>query len=129
MKKLLITILPILTLLTLSTIVAGEVFAQDPACAPGGTLEQTEFCMNQSNGTNPIIGPDGILTSVVSIISMMVGVAAVIVIVVSGMLFTLSSGDPARANKARNSIIYALVGLVIAIFARTIVVYTLTRFG
>lgn len=103
------------------------VAAQDPLCNdPAFSSANTEYCADQGGG-NPIVGPDGILTGATELLATIAGVAAVIVVVVAGLLFAISAGDPGKANKARNAIIYALVGLVIAIMARTIVVWVLTQ--
>ena len=49
------------------------------------------------------------------------GSVAFIVIVVAGLQFVLSRGDAEKAGRARNTIIYAAVGLVIAMLAFGIV--------
>ena len=51
------------------------------------------------------------------------GGIAFLVIVIAGMQYVLSRGDADKAAKAKNTIIYAAVGLVIAVLAFTIVRY------
>lgn len=43
-------------------------------------------------------------------------------------MFTLSSGDAQKAAKARNTILYAVVGLVVAVFASAIVNFVFDGF-
>ena len=50
-----------------------------------------------------------------------IGIVAVIMIIVSGIRFTASHGDPGSVTKARLTMIYAVVGLVVAILAFAIV--------
>lgn len=55
------------------------------------------------------------------------GAVAVIMVVIGGFQYVLSNGDPQRAAKAKNTIIYAIVGLVVAISAFTIVNFVLDK--
>ena len=95
----------------------------------------SEFCKQQASGgsqsptDNAIVGPNGILTEIIEITSIIVGIAAVIVIVIGGIMYSTSAGDSQRAGRGRSAIIYALVGLVVAILARAIVVFVLKRIG
>jgi hypothetical protein len=61
------------------------------------------------------------------IIAIFVGVAAVIVIIVSGLRFVTSSGDPSAVASARQALIYAIVGLVVAAAAQAIVSLVLVK--
>lgn len=49
------------------------------------------------------------------------GAISLLVIVLAGVKFITAGGNPEKITKARNTIIYALVGLVVAIFAAVIV--------
>lgn len=52
---------------------------------------------------------------------------AVLLIVIAGLKFTISQSDPQEVAKARETIIYAVVGLVIAISAEIFVSFVLNR--
>jgi multisubunit Na+/H+ antiporter MnhB subunit len=52
---------------------------------------------------------------------------ALIVIILAGIQFILSQGDPAKSAKARNAIIYAAIGLALCALAFSIVRFVLTR--
>ncbi len=64
-------------------------------------------------------------TTIINVIVGVVGVIAVAVIVIGGIFYTTSAGDPAKAKKGQNAIIYGIVGLVIAILAFAIVNFVL----
>lgn len=49
------------------------------------------------------------------------GAVSMLVIVIAGILFMLSRGDPQKSATARNAIIYAAVGLAISVAAFSIV--------
>ena len=58
---------------------------------------------------------------VVNVIISVMGIAAVGVIMYGGFLLMTSTGDAAKVAKGRRVIIYAIVGLVVAILAYVIV--------
>ena len=99
----------------------------DPACnsTPDATLCKDNTSQDKSN--NSIYGPNGILTKVASILSIIVGVVCVIAIIVGGLRYILSGGDSQQAASAKNAILYAIVGLVVTIAARAILVFVLGR--
>jgi hypothetical protein len=53
------------------------------------------------------------------------GAIAVLVIVIAAMQYVISAGDPQKVSKAKDTIIYAMVGLVVAILAFAIVTFIL----
>ena len=62
-----------------------------------------------------------IIPTVLSIVFGIIGVLAFLIIVIAGMNYAFSQGDPKGTAKAKSAIIYALVGLIIAILAQSIV--------
>lgn len=110
-------------LLAITTDVA---WAQDPLCSdPEFVAKNTEYC--KPSGENPFWGEDGLLTKVTEVVSMLVGIASVIMVVVGALRIALSGGDSSKLASARNTIIYAIVGLVIAVMARIFLVYILRQ--
>lgn len=57
-----------------------------------------------------------------------VGVASVIVIVVGGLRYVLSGGDPKNTAAAKDTILYAAIGLVVSLLAYAIVNFVLAQF-
>lgn len=62
-----------------------------------------------------------IIKNIVNILLYIVGAAAVVVIILSGIKYVISSGDSGKVADAKRTLIYAVVGLLIAIIAQTIV--------
>lgn len=56
-----------------------------------------------------------------------IGAVAVIYILYAAFRFVRSQGDPQQVTQARNTILYAIIGLAIALLAEIIVTYTLGR--
>jgi hypothetical protein len=68
-----------------------------------------------------------VVKTIVDILSIIVGAASVIVIIISGLRFITSGGDSSRVASSRNTLLYAVVGLVIVLFAQVIVRYVVTE--
>lgn len=56
-----------------------------------------------------------------------VGVVSVIMVAVGGFHFIMSQGDPQATGRARQTIVYAVIGLIIAISAEAIVAFVLNK--
>ena len=76
---------------------------------------------------DPTTKVNDIIKLVINIFSVVVGLIAVIMIIIGGIRFVLSGGDSANVTSARNTILYAIVGLVIVALAQILVRYVLTR--
>jgi hypothetical protein len=133
-------------LLTLSTLLLGSAFllpatsfAQfDPlekVCAdtPEATVcqektaAQAGFDPDNPNTNNPLSGDDGLLIRVANFLAIVTAVIAVIISVIAGLMMVLSSGDSGKVSSARDTIIYAAVGLVVVALARSILVFIVNR--
>lgn len=68
-----------------------------------------------------------VIKTIINIMSTIGAVIAVIMIIVGGLRYITSNGDSNSAASARNTIIYALIGLVVVAFAQVIVQFVLER--
>lgn len=69
---------------------------------------------------------DGIFTTIVNVLLFVIGAASVIMLIVGGIRYTVSNGDSKQVETAKNTIMYAIIGLVIAFLAYAIVNWILT---
>jgi hypothetical protein len=123
----------ILALATLGIIIAGT---SVPALAapynPFGNIDCTDapntaVCQDANSTDNPITGPKGVVMKVANILAILAGIAAVIVIVVAGFMYVTSAGDAKATGQAKNAIIFALVGVAVIVFARTIIAFVISK--
>jgi len=70
-----------------------------------------------------------IVKTVINTIIFVLGMIAVIMIVIGGVRYTTSNGDSSSVKAAKDTILYAVVGLVVAILAYAIVNFVLGRFS
>jgi len=68
-----------------------------------------------------------LIATIVNIFSIVVGIVAVIMIIIGGFKYITSSGDSSNISSAKNTIMYAIVGIVIAALAQVIVRFVLKR--
>jgi len=116
-------------LLTPAQVGAQQVNLFGQACKNNNS--KSSVCQDAKAGknNNPLYGPRGIISRVVNLLSIVVGVAAVLGIIVAGIKFMTSASDPKGAGEARELVIYALIGLVIATLAQVLVKTVLYTIG
>lgn len=79
------------------------------------------------DSSNPILGKNGILTTGIKIFTLVLGVVTIFVLMINGVRMMTAAGDPNSINSARNGVIYALIGLVIAFSAQMLVTFVLNK--
>lgn len=72
-------------------------------------------------------GVSSILRTALNLISLAVGIIAVIMIIVGGLKYITSQGDSNSINSAKDTLLYAVAGLVIVLLAQVIVQFVLGR--
>ena len=90
--------------------------AQGLSVTPG-----TTNCTEQDSGLQ------GTVKTVINVLSVVVGIVAVIMIIIGGFRYVTSGGKQESVTGAKNTILYAVIGLVIVALAQVIVRFVLTR--
>jgi hypothetical protein len=116
----------IVSFMSLMLIVPASVHAfDDPfakACEGSEDAKNSSLCKEKASvDPDPIYGSNGIINKIANIIAAVAGLAAVIIIMLSGLKMIMSNGDSKKLSDSRNAIIYASVGLVVIAMARVIV--------
>lgn len=127
MKKVLLKAIFIVT--SLLFFAAPPALAYDVFKEPCASGTDSSFCQNvqQQAGEDRIIGPNGIITTITRIFVFFTGAVSVIVIMIGGLKYVLANGDSNAVSSAKNTILYALVGLVVALFAQVLVSFVLSK--
>jgi hypothetical protein len=129
-KKIKRNLLVAVTLLTMSmpVLAPSAVFAANNATFGGlcgGTNLQTTSTTTDCSASGQNGKLNTLLTNAVNIFSIIVGVVAVIMIIVGGLRYITSGGDSAKVSGAKNTLIYAIIGLIIVALAQLIVHFVL----
>ena len=73
-----------------------------------------------------LFGPMGAFRQITNTILYIVGIIAVIMLIIGGIKYVLSGGDSKKVTDAKNTVLYAIIGLVIAVFSYAIVNFVIT---
>ncbi len=106
---------------------ASAVSIQDKLCDASDTLtvDGTGTCTSTTaEGTTKI---NSIIETIVNLFSVIVGVIAVIMIIWGGLRYITSGGDSGKITTAKNTIIYAIIGLIVVALAQFIVKFVLNK--
>lgn len=76
-----------------------------------------------------IDGDSGLVKSVVNILLWVIGILSIIMIIFSGIRYVTSAGDTSKTKAAQNTLIYSVVGLIVAIMAWAIVDLVVNKFA
>ncbi|MBR3319227.1 hypothetical protein IKG06_01825 [Candidatus Saccharibacteria bacterium] len=92
-------------------------------CPDGSSAPNAAQCgMNATNTSDTQPKPlEDTVTNIINAILYVVGVLAVVMVIIGGVKYTTSGGDQAAVTSAKNTILYGVVGLIIAILAYAIV--------
>jgi hypothetical protein len=80
-----------------------------------------------SSGTDATQTISSIIHTIVNLLSVIVGFAAVLMIIVGGFRYITSGGNDASVTSAKNTILYAIIGLVVVALSQLIVRFTLNK--
>lgn len=109
-----------------TSLVTADTYAEC-TCPKGSLRGEGASCNSLAECNIPEDAPGtekDLVTRIVDIINVVVGVVgilAVIAIVVGGIFFVLSTGDAAKTTRAKNTVLYGVIGLVVAMLAFALV--------
>lgn len=66
-------------------------------------------------------GDSGVFKTVVNVLLFIIGLISVVMLIYGGIRYTTSGGNANNVTAAKNTIMYAIIGLIVAIFAYAIV--------
>jgi hypothetical protein len=105
--------------------VAGAADIEKNLCA-GVNLDVSTTC-DPTNDQDATTKVNNLLSTIINIFSLIVGVVAVIMIIVGGFKYITSGGDSGNVTGAKNTILFAVVGLIIVALAQFLVRFVLTK--
>jgi hypothetical protein len=91
-----------------------------------GSASDSPAC--QKNKDDPLTGQGSILIRVTNVIAWLGGAIAVIMIIYASFTYVTSGGEQSKVKRAKDIILYAVVGLVVIVISRAIVIFVLNKF-
>lgn len=125
MKKTFITALSVLALVfAISALVPHSAHAAVDVFQNCGANGGTAVC--KATG-DKLFGPNSIWTKIINTLIFVTGSVAALMIVIGGLRYATSGGDQGNINSAKNTILYAVVGLILSLMGYAIVNFVLSR--
>jgi hypothetical protein len=120
--------------MTVSVLPTRPVLAVDltgPICDPNQDGDRSDALDPVACGITDKAGAQSkivdVIGDIVQILVFLVGAISVLMLVIGAIRYVVSGGDPAGTKGAKDSIIYALIGLIIAAVAQLLVIYVIGR--
>ena len=88
--------------------------------------DQTD-CLVDSAGSSCTDEP--IFKTITNVLLFIIGAISVIMLIIGGIRYTVSGGDSAAVTAAKNTILYAIVGIIVALLAYAMVNFVLASFS
>ena len=110
------------------TIMAGRVMAAEA----GGSTNPAQAGANTAKGSgmpDELVGVNGVFTRITNTVLYAVGIISVIMLIYGGLRYVISGGDSKKVTDAKNTIMYAIIGLIISILAYAIVNFVINAVG
>lgn len=133
--KKLAAVLPALVM-TLSLGLTGLVATTGTAladCTVNGSSDLTVSngvnCAKGTSAADSLFGNGGVFTIIANTLIFLVGAIAVLFLIIGGLRYVISQGDPKNVEGAKNTILYAIVGIVVAILSYAAVQFVLNALG
>jgi len=111
-----------LALGAISPAAASAADSTTEACQKLGS--SSAFCASKKDSVG---GTNGFAKIITNILLFLVGTAAVIMIILGGIKYTTSNGDASQIKSAKDTILYSVVGLIVAIMAWGIVTFVIDQ--
>lgn len=98
-------------------------------CGINAAAGQTKNGCNAPDKKDTATSLNNLIAKIVNLLSSALGVVAIIMIIVAGFRYVTSGGNEEAVKSAKRTILYAIIGLVVAFFARLIVHFVLGSAG
>lgn len=85
------------------------------------TLQEGAAAGRCSNCPTDLFGADGVFNRITDTLLYLVGLIAVVMLIWGGLRYVVSGGDAKKVTDAKNTILYAIIGLIISFFSYAIV--------
>ena len=118
MKKILKVFLPV--------IMCGVFAVAVVANASALTLQEGAQAAQCDGCPSDLFGDKGIFKQVTNTILYIVGIIAVVMLIIGGIKYLLSGGDSKKVTDAKNTVLYAIIGLVICFLSFAIVNFVIS---
>lgn len=86
-------------------------------------------CAQGNNQQANLFGQSGVFKIITNVMLFLIGAISVIMLIIGGIRYVVSGGDSSAVQSAKNTILYAIVGVVVAILAYAVVNFVIQQFS
>jgi hypothetical protein len=86
-------------------------------------------CAQGTDQQADLFGPTGIFKTITNVLLFIIGAVSVIMLIIGGIRYVVSGGDSSAVTGAKNTILYAIVGIVVALLAYALVNFVIGSFA
>ena len=115
------------SLIVLAVTALAMMFSLSPALVLADAKSDIQQGVNTVGGSSGSTDLSQTAKNAITVLSIIVGIAAVIMIIIGGFKYVTSGGDSTKISSAKSTIFYALIGLVVVALAQVIVRLVLTK--
>lgn len=112
--------------LFVSIFVSGAIALTGLSSVSAMTLQEGAEAARCDGCPADLFGDTGVFKQVTNTILYIVGIIAVIMLIIGGIRYVVSGGDSKKVTDAKNTVLYAIIGLVIAFLAFAIVNFVIS---
>ncbi len=76
-----------------------------------------------------IFAKGGFVNNAIDTVIMIIGALSVLMVIIGGLRYVLSGGDSAGIKSAKDTVMYALIGLAVALLSYALVGFVIKRVG
>ncbi|NTW61731.1 hypothetical protein HGB24_03560 [Candidatus Saccharibacteria bacterium] len=119
--KSMISALVVVPALVLGITAFAPTAALAKTCDNGTTVQDGIDCTKSDSQPSDLFGQNGIFTKIINAALFLIGAVSVLMLIYGGIRYTISGGDSKAVTDAKNTIMYAIIGIVVALMAFAIV--------
>lgn len=111
-----------------ATLVPSTALAAAANCNPDTTtnpIANGASCAQAAGTSSNLFAQGGVFQTVSNTLIFLVGAVAVIFLIIGGLRYVISNGDSKNVEAAKNTILYAIVGIVVAVISFALVSFVI----
>lgn len=132
-KKIMTSALVVLGLVSVTALAgATPTYAFDQGLGDGAKAAQGKDQQGDAGclfGTESGCSGQGIFKTVTNVMLFLIGAVSVIMLIIGGFKYTTSNGDQAQVTSAKNTIMYSIIGVIVAILAFAVINFVIGSFA
>ena len=108
---------------------AAVPFAQPAYAGFEQGIDEGAGSAKSDDQSTDLFGETGIFRTITNVLLFLIGAVSVIMLIIGGIRYTVSGGDSTAVTSAKNTILYAIIGIVVALLAYAVVNFVLGSFS